>query len=144
MSILLKRLAIAVAVFVIAGSAVMIATFFFFAAIYFWFNEILSPPLAALATMGALLAFALVVIVAGTMIATRLKRKPRRRFDWVFELLDAPDGISAAAIGNALGRRLQAFARQNAQTTIVASLLAGLAIGISPGLRALLRDVLKD
>jgi hypothetical protein len=144
MSILLKRLAIAVAVFVIAGSAVIIATFFFFAAIYFWFDEILSPPLAALATMGVLLAFALIVIVAGAMIATRLKRKPRRRFDWLFELLDAPDGLSAAAIGNALGRKLQTFARQNTQTTIIASLLAGLAIGISPGLRALLRDVLKD
>ena len=145
MSILLKRLAIAVAVFVIAGSAVMIATFFFFAAIYFWFDEILSPPLAALATMGTLLAFALIVIIAGTLIATRLKRsRPRRRFDWLLELLDAPDGLSAAAIGNALGRKLQAFARENTQATIIASLLAGLAIGISPGLRALLRDVLKD
>ncbi len=144
MSTLLKRLAVAVAVFVIAGSAVVVATFFFFAAIYFWFDGFLSPPLAALATTGVLLAFAILVIVAGTLIAIRLKRKPRGRFDWLIELLDAPDGLSAAAIGNALGRRLQTFARQNTQTTIVASLLAGLAIGISPGLRALLRDVLKD
>jgi uncharacterized membrane-anchored protein YitT (DUF2179 family) len=132
------------AVFVISGTAVLVATFFFFAAVYFWFAEFLRPPLAALSTMGVLLTFAVLVVVAGALIAMRLKRKPRRRFDWLLELLEAPDGLSAAAIGNLIGRRLQAFARKNTQTTIVASLLAGLAIGVSPGLRALLRDVLKD
>ena len=144
MSILLKRLAVGMAVFVISGAAVTVATFFFFAAIYFWFNAFLSPPSAALATTGALLAFALLVAIAGFMIAARLKRRPRKRFDWLLELLDAPDGLSAAALGNLLGRRLQAFAKENTQATVVASLLAGLAIGISPGLRALLRDILKD
>lgn len=144
MSTLLKRLAVGMAVFVISGAAVTVATFFFFAAIYFWFAEILSPPLAALATTGALLAFAILIAIAGFAISASLKRKPRKRFDWLLELLEAPDGLSAAAIGNLIGRRLHAFARENTQATIVASLLAGLAIGISPGLRALLRDVLKD
>lgn len=144
MGLLLKRLAVAVAVFVISGAAVLVATFFLFASLYFWFQETLSPPLAALATAGVLLGFALLVIVLGFVIMTNLKRKPRKRFDWLLELLNAPDGLSAAAIGNLIGRQLQKFARENAQTTIIASLLAGLAIGISPGLRALLRDVLKD
>jgi hypothetical protein len=144
MGLLLKRLGVAVAVFVIAGAAVLVATFFFFAAIYFWFEDTLSPPLAALATAGVLLGFALAVIVAGFLITMSLKRKPRNRFDWLLDLLDAPDGLSAAAIGNAIGRRLQKFALENTQTTVIVSLLAGLAIGISPGLRALLRDVLKD
>lgn len=144
MGLLLKRLGVAVAVFVIAGAAVLVATFFFFASLYFWFEETLSPPVAALATAGVLLGFAFVVVVAGFFITMSLKRKPRNRFDWLLELLDSPDGLSAAAIGNAIGRRLQSFARNNTQTTVIMSLLAGLAIGISPGLRALLRDVLKD
>ena len=144
MTLLLKRLAVAVAIFVISGAAVLVATFFLFAALYLWFGEILRPPLAALATAGVLLGFALLVIIFGVAIGASLKRKPSKRFEWLLELLEAPDGLSAAAIGNLIGRRLQSFARRNAQTTIVASLLAGLAIGISPGLRALLRDVLKD
>jgi hypothetical protein len=144
MSTLLKRLGIAVAVFVISGAAVLVATFFLFAAFYFWFEEFLRPPLAALATAGSLLGFALIVIVLGFAVSASLKRKPRKRFDWLLELLEAPDGMSAAAIGTTIGRRLQSFARKNTQTTIIASLLAGLAIGISPGLRALLRDILKE
>lgn len=144
MGLLLKRLAVAVAVFVISGAAVLVATFFLFASLYFWFEETLSPPLAALATAGVLLGFALLVIFLGFVVTTSLKRKPSNRFAWLLELLDAPDGLSAAAIGNLIGRRLQKFARENTQATIIASLLAGLAIGISPGLRALLRDVLKD
>ncbi len=144
MSLLLKRLAVAVAVFVICGAAVLVATFFLFAALYLRFAELLRPPLAALATAGVLMGFACAVLLLGLVISAALKRKPRRRFDWLLELLEAPDGLSAAAIGNLIGRRLQSFARKNAQATIVASLLAGLAIGISPGLRALLRDILKD
>lgn len=144
MGLLLKRLAVAVAVFVISGAAVLVATFFFFASIYFWFEETLSPPLAALATTGVLLGFALAVIVLGLLIIRSLKRKPGNRFAWLLELLEAPDGLSAAAIGNSLGRRLQKFARENTQTTVIVSLVAGLALGISPGLRAMLRDVLKD
>ena len=144
MGLLLKRLGVAVAVFVISGAAVLVATFFFFAALYFWFEETLSPPLAALATAGVLLGFAFAVIVLGFLITRSFKRKPRNRFDWLLELLDSPDGLSAAAIGNAVGRRLQKFARENTQMTVIMSLVAGLAIGISPGLRRLLRDVLKD
>ncbi len=144
MSLLLKRLAVAVAVFVIGGAAVLVATFFLFTALYLWFAELLRPPLAALATAGVLMGFACVVLLLGVAAAAVLKRKPRQRFAWLLELLEAPDGLSAAAIGNLIGRRLQSFARKNAQTTIIASLLAGLAIGVSPGLRALLRDILKD
>ncbi len=88
MGLLLKRLGIAVAVFVISGAAVLVATFFFFASLYFWFQETLSPPLAALATAGVLLGFALAVIVLGFVITTNLKRKPRNRFDWLLELLN--------------------------------------------------------
>jgi hypothetical protein len=144
MSLLLKRIAVAGAVFVIAGAAVFVATIFFFAAVFFWFREFLGPAAAALATTGSLLGFALVVVALGATIAARFKPKPRQRMDWLIELLNAPDGLSAAAIGNLIGRRIQAFARENTQATIVASLLAGLALGISPGLRTLLRDILKD
>jgi hypothetical protein len=144
MTLLLKRLAVAVAVFVLSGAAVLIATFFLFASIYFWFAENLSPPAAALATAGVLIGFAVLVIALGALLIASFKRRPRQRYAWLMELLDAPDGLSAAAIGNVLGRRLQAFARENAQATVIASLVAGLAIGISPGLRSLLRDILKD
>jgi hypothetical protein len=144
MGLLLKRLAVGIGVFFISGAAVLVATIFLFVALYFWFEENLSPPAAALATASVLLGFALAVIVLGFVTIRMLKRKPRHRFDWLFELIDAPDGLSAAAIGNAIGRRLQRFARDNTQTTVIASLLAGLVIGISPGLRALLRDVLRD
>lgn len=144
MTLILKRLGVAVAVFVIAGAAVLVATIFFFVAVYFWFAENLSPPAAALATAGVLLGFALLVIALGYALVASFKHQPRRRFDWLLELLEAPDGLSAAALGNLMGRRLQKFARENTQATVIASLLAGLAIGISPGLRALLRDVLKD
>ncbi len=144
MASLLKRLAVAVAVFVVGGAAVLVAIFFLFAALYLWFGEFLQPPVAALATAGVLLGFAGIVVIAGAIASAALRRKPRRDFAWLLELLEAPDGLSAAAIGNLIGRRLQAFARKNAQATIIGSLLAGLALGISPGLRSLLRDVLKD
>lgn len=144
MTALLKRLAVGVAVFVISGAAVLVATFFLFAALYFWFGEFLRPPVAALATAGTLLGFAGLVVLLGVTVAASLKRKPRQRFGWLAELLDAPDGLSATAIGNFLGRRLAALAQENTQATIVASLVAGFAIGISPGLRALLREILKD
>jgi hypothetical protein len=144
MASLLKRLAIAVAVFVIGGAAILVATFFLFAAVYFGFAEFLRPPLAALATAGVLVAFAAIVVLIGATMAAALRRKPRRDYAWLLELLNAPDGLSAVAIGNLLGRRLQNFARENAQATIIGSLLAGLALGISPGLRTLLRDILKE
>jgi hypothetical protein len=144
MSVYLKRLAVAVAVFLISGSAVLVATFFFFAAIYFWFNEFLLPAPAALATAGCLLGFALIIILLGAMVASSFKRQPRRRFEWLVDLLNAPEGISAAAIGNALGRRLALFAQDNTKGAVIATFLVGLFLGISPGLRALLRDVLKD
>jgi hypothetical protein len=144
MGLLLKRLGIAIAVFVIGGAAVLVATFFLFASLYLWFEEFLRPATAALATAGVLLAFAALVAVLGAVTSAALKRKPRRDYAWLLDLLNAPDGLSAVAIGNLLGRRLQSFARENAQATIIASLLAGLALGISPGLRSLLRDVLKD
>lgn len=145
MGLVLKRLAIAVAVFVVSGAALFIAILFLFAALYLWFEEILRPPLAALATAGILVAFAAIVVVAGTALAASLRRKkPRRDFAWLLELLEAPDGLSAAAIGNLIGRRLQAFARENSGATVIASLIAGVILGISPGLRALLRDILRD
>ncbi|MGB8365969.1 MAG: hypothetical protein ACLQUZ_16040 [Rhizomicrobium sp.] len=144
MALLLKRLAIAVAVFIVGGGAVLVAIFFLFAALYLWFGEFLAPPLAALATAGVLLGFAGFVVILGAIASAVLRRKPRRDFSWFLELLEAPDGLSAVAIGNLIGRRLQAFARKNAPATIIASLLAGLALGISPGLRSLLRDLLKD
>lgn len=144
MALLFKRFAVAIAVFVISGAAILVATFFVFAAIYFCFAEFLRPSLAALATAGSLIAFALLVMIVGWMILTMLRRKPREQWDWLLELLNAPDGLSAVAIGSLIGRRLRAFAEKNAQATIIASLLAGLAVGISPGLRALLRDLLKE
>lgn len=144
MSLILKRLGVAVAVFVISGAAVFVATVFLFVALYFWFQENLSPPAAALATAAVLLGFAVLVVILGALLVASFKRQPRRRFDWLLELLEAPDGLSAAALGNLIGRRLQNFARENTQATVIASLLAGLAIGISPALRSLLRDILKD
>ena len=144
MGLLLKRLGVAVAVFVIGGAALLVATFFFFAAIFFWFEEFLRPALAALATAGSLLVFAVFVVLAGWVIGRLLRRKPRRDFGWLVELLNAPNGISAIAIGNAVGRRLQTFARQNTQASVIVSLLAGLAVGISPALRKILRDLLKE
>jgi hypothetical protein len=144
MSLLLKRLAVAVAVFVISGSAVLIGTIFLFVALYSWFGEFLRPWVAALATAGVLFGFAGTIVLLGFALMSSLRRRPRPRYEWLLELLNAPDGLSAAAIGSLLGRRLQAFARKNTQTTVIASLIAGLAIGISPGLRTLLRDILKD
>lgn len=144
MAVLLKRLAVAVAVFVLAGAAVLVATFFFFAALYLWFEEFLRPPLAALATAGVLVGFAGLVVIVGALISSALKRKPRRDNSWLLELLNAPDGLSAVAIGNLIGRRLATFARENTQATIIASLLAGIALGVSPALRTLLRNILRD
>lgn len=144
MTLLLKRLAVAVAVFVISGAAVLVATIFLFTALFLWFEEFLRPSMAALATAGILLGFAGLVALVGAAVIAALKRKPRRDYAWLLDLLNAPEGLSAVAIGNLIGRRLQAFARENAQTTIIASLLAGLVLGISPGLRTLLRDILKD
>ena len=144
MGLILKRLAVAVAVFVISGSAVLIGTIFLFVALYSWFGEFLRPWVAALATAGVLFGFAGTIVLLGFALMSSLRRKPRPRYEWLLELLNAPDGLSAAAIGNLLGRRLQSFARTNTQTTVIASLIAGLAIGISPGLRTLLRDILKD
>lgn len=144
MGLLLKRLAVALAVFAISGTAIFIAAIFVFAAVFFRLSEILRPPLAALAMAGALFGFALLVMAAGWIVGRSLRRRPRRDFAWLLELLDAPNGLSAAAIGNLIGRKLRNFAKKNSQAAIIASLAAGLAIGFSPGLRAMLRDWLKE
>lgn len=123
-SIVRRLTSLVVALLVVLGG--VLASFAFFCvAVFDGFSDLLSPPLAALATAAAVLVGALLIAGICVLIG-RTKRK-------------GPTGDDTIAAGEALGaifaRQLQNFAGRKPATTLVVSLVAGFVIGATSLLR---------
>jgi hypothetical protein len=130
------RIAIGIALVLVAVVAAFVAVGFFAFALYLFIAQFLVPPLAALATgLVILLTVLLLVWIAGQTMSPR-KRKPADS-----PSLEACE--SAAELGSALGARLRGIAEAHGSGSLWAALIAGFAVGVSPKLRKFLGDILK-
>jgi hypothetical protein len=132
----LTRLAISLAMVLIALIGAILAVLYFAFALYLLLLQYVMPPAAALLTAILILLIALAVI--GIMrLATR---RPRRKRESI-PLLDAAE--SAAGIGTELGQKIRGLTEGHASGGLIAALVAGFAVGVSPKLRSFLQAILK-
>ena len=130
------RLAISIALVLIAVVAALIAVGYFVFALYLWLTDYLVPPAAAVVSGLIVLVVAiLLALISGGM----LRWSKRRDRDHV--AMSAAE--TAAEIGSLFGDKLQGFAQMNRGTSLLTALVAGFAVGLSPKLRALLWRILK-
>jgi len=129
------RLAISLAMVLIALVAAVTAIAYFAFALYLLLLPVVVPAAAAVLTGILVLLTALVLIGL-----TRVVSRPRRGRE-PSPSLEACE--SAAELGTEVGRRLRGLADAHASGGLIAALVAGFAVGISPKLRAFLRDILK-
>ena len=130
------RLAIALAMVLIALIAAIVATGYFVFALYLFLLAFVVPPAAALLT-GLLVLVLALILIAIARAATRPRHVRRQAIP---SLEDAED---AAGLGSELGRKIRGLADANAGGGLIAALLAGFAVGMSPKLRAFLQSLLK-
>lgn len=136
MAKMLTRLAFALAAILIASVAFAGALAFLFYALYLFFVTLISPPLAALATAGFLIVFALLVLLVGrglASIAWSGERKPR----------ESEEGGAEHPLTGLLGREIGGLAAKNPFIAVGVALGAGLLLGVSPGLRKIILDFFK-
>ena len=131
------RLAISIALIVVALVAVLIAVGYFVFALYLWLAEYLVPPAAALAAGGIIL----VVAVVLALISSKMLRGSKRRSNRDTAAMSAAE--TAAELGNLFGDRVQGFAQMGRGTSILTALAAGFAVGVSPKLRGILWRIIK-
>ncbi len=136
MAKMLTRLAFALAAVLIASVAFVGAVTFLFYALYLYFVTLISPPLAALATSGFLVVFALLVLLVGRGMAAiawsdSSERKKRE------------EGESEHPLTGVLGREIGGLAAKNPFIAVGVALGAGLLLGVSPGLRKTFFDFFK-
>ncbi len=129
---LITRVAINVAALLLAASIALAGIGFLCFALYLALLQYLSPPLAALATAGAMFVLAALIILAGRAIGTMIKSRRRSR----------DERLATAVLGELLGHEFSTRAASHPHATLFASLLAGFAVGASPNLRRILRDLL--
>lgn len=129
------RLAISLAVILIALVAAVTAVAFFAYGLYLILLHALVAPAAAILT-GVLVLLAAILLIA----AMRAIARPRRRRESTPPL----EGYeNAAELGTELGRKLRGLADAHAGGGLLAALVAGFAVGMSPKLRAFLQAILK-
>jgi len=131
----LTRLAISLAVVLIALIAAITAIVYFAYALYLLLLDVVVPPAAAVLT-GILVLLAVVVLAA----ATRAAMRPRRRRNASPSLEAAED---AADLGGEMARKIRGLMEAHASGGLLAALVAGFAVGMSPKLRAFLEAILK-
>jgi hypothetical protein len=131
----LTRLAISLAVVLIALIAAITAIVYFAYALYLLLLDVVVPPAAAVLT-GILVLLAVAILAA----ATRAGMRPRRRRDPGPTLEAAED---AADLGNEIARKIRGLMGAQASGGLLAALVAGFAVGMSPKLRAFLQAILK-
>jgi hypothetical protein len=130
------RLAISLAVMLIALVAAIIAMTYFAYALYLLLLDWVVPPAAAVLTgVIVLLAVALLALV------TRGASRPRRMRAAGMPTLEACE--DAAGLGTEMGRKIRGLAGAQASGGLMAALVAGFAVGVSPKLRAFLQALLK-
>jgi len=130
----LARLAVSLAVVLIALIAAITAIVYFAFALYLLLLMWVAPPAAALLT-GVLVLVAVLILAA----ATRAGMRPRRRRRPA-NLEAAED---AADLGGEIARKVRGMMDSNANGGLLAALVAGFAVGMSPKLRSFLQSLLK-
>ena len=130
------RLAVSLAMVLIALIAAVVAIGYFAFALYLLLLTFVVPPAAALLT-GLLVLLTALLLIAIARAAT----KPRRRRRESSPSLEAAE--DAAGLGSELGRKIRGLADAHASGGLLAALVAGFAVGVSPKLRAFLQAILK-
>ena len=128
------RLAISIALILIALVAAMIAVGYFVYALYLWLAMYLVPPAAAV--VAGLLVLVLAALLA--LIARAALRGSKRRDR---EPMSAAE--TAAELGSLFGDKVQGLTHMNKGTSLLTALAAGFAVGVSPKLRSLLWRIIK-
>ncbi len=126
------RLAIRAAAYFAALIMVLCGLGYLCFAAYLALLERVSPPMAALIAAGAAFIIAGVLILAGRLIASSLRRRQRRDADKL-----------AAAFGALLGDEIVSLATENPNATLFTSLFTGFAVGAFPEFRHVLRELLR-
>ena len=130
------RLAVSLAMVLIALIAAVVAIGYFAFALYLLLLTFVVPPAAALLT-GLLVLLTALLLIAIARAAT----KPRRRRRESSPSLEAAE--DAAGLGSELGRKIRGLADAHTSGGLIAALVAGFAVGVSPKLRAFLQAILK-
>lgn len=129
------RLAVSLAMVLIALVAAVTAIAYFAFALYLLLSALVVPPAAAALT-GILVLVTALLLIAIARAATR----PRRRREPSPTVEACED---AAGLGTELGRKIRGLADAHASGGLLAALVAGFAVGVSPKLRAFLQAILK-
>jgi hypothetical protein len=127
---LIARIAMSIALMVVALVAVLVALGYFVFALYLWLAEYLVPPAAALVSGAIVLLVALLLVT----IARAMLRGSRRRRD----VSPLTPEETAAQLGGLLGDKVQGFANLHRGSSLLTALAAGFAVGVSPKLRSIL------
>jgi hypothetical protein len=133
MNRLITRVAITVAALLLAAIIALAGIGFLCFALYLALLQYLLPPMAALATAGAMFVLAVLIFLVGRAMSAMAKSRRRSR----------DESLSTAALGELLGHEFSTHAAAHPHTTLFASLLAGFAVGASPDLRHFLRDLVS-
>jgi len=134
------RVAIMTAALLLAAVGFVAVAVFLCMALYSGFSVMLTPPYAALASAGALLAVSLVIILMGSMISKAVARSAAR------ERARRSNASATAKLGGELGRLVGEsafnFITKSPVRVLIGALVAGFAVGASPKLRSFLQDIL--
>ena len=139
----LMRLATTIASFFAALLVVAAALVFLFGAAYLALLDVVSPPLAALATGLGALVFAFSIVVGGRALSRGKRARSLRRAGSDDD--ESAGGVEkqAAEIAGILGVEIASLARTHTKSTLAVSLAAGFAVGASPRLRKALLDIVS-
>jgi len=132
----LTRLAISLAMVLIAVIAAILAIVYLAFALYLLLLAYVVPPAASLLTAVIILLTAL-ALIGIPRVATRPRRRPREPNP----TLEAAE--SALGLGTELGRKIRGLTEAHASGGLIAALVAGFAMGVSPKLRAFLQSIVK-
>lgn len=138
----LMRLAVVPMIVVAALILCATAIVCLLAALFMGLTDVLTPPLAALATGGAALIIAALILLATRIWigrATARLEAPRRAGRR--PSAEEDDDPLSLELGNLLGREASRFIYAHPKKSLLISLCGGLAAGMSPGLRKLIRDL---
>ena len=135
---LLTRLAIGAAAILIAAAGGIVAVTFLIIAMYELLETVMEPWLAALATSGLAILFAvLVLLLARVAMRTMAPTPPKAA---------SRSGLGGmgftAEIGTLLGKEARDFVENNSLSTLGILAVAGFALGVSPKLRRLIWKLL--
>ncbi len=131
---LLTRLAIGAAAILIAAAGGIVAVTFLIIAMYELLETVMQPWLAALATAGLAVLFAVLVLVLARVAMRTMAPAPPKA---------ARSGIGfTAEIGTMLGKEARDFVENNSMSTLGILAVAGFALGVSPKLRKLIWKLL--